>query len=152
MTVIFHNSSEDVWRALQDALNDAGFSVRGTQTFDKAHGTFKQFVSENAVGYDLVLHCQEAGRSPSARTVRSMGGAALSEFVRTHVAGDPARYRVHYLHVARSDEWDYRKLHAEWLAETLAANGSAIGFEEFRRLAEPAVADLVLSVPESRLF
>jgi predicted RNA-binding Zn-ribbon protein involved in translation (DUF1610 family) len=56
MTVVFHNSSAEVWSALQGAIIDGGFAVRGAQTFDKKHGTFKQFVSDNAVGYDLVLH------------------------------------------------------------------------------------------------
>jgi adenine-specific DNA methylase len=30
MTVIFHNSSREVWAALQAAIGDAGFAVRGT--------------------------------------------------------------------------------------------------------------------------
>jgi len=59
MTVIFHNSSAEIWRSLQGAVIGAGFQVIGTQNFDKQHGTFKQFVSDNAVGYDLVLHCRK---------------------------------------------------------------------------------------------
>jgi hypothetical protein len=64
--------------------------------------------------------------------------------VRQRVAHDPHRYRIHYLHVARTDEWDFRKLHAEWLAETLPRNGQLIGFEEFRNQAKPAVTGVKL--------
>ena len=59
ITVMFHNSSAKVWAAIQAALAESGFEVERTQTLDKRHGTFKQFVSENAVGYDLLLHCKK---------------------------------------------------------------------------------------------
>jgi DNA modification methylase len=139
MTVMFHNSSSDVWAALQAAVSDAGFAVCGTQTFDKQHGTFKQFVSDNAVGYDLVLHCRKA-EQPSHRSNGAARQRQIFDFVRQRVTADPLRYRVHYLHVARTDEWDFRKLHAEWLAEALPQNGNLVGFEEFRTQAAPAVA------------
>jgi DNA modification methylase len=150
MTVIFHNSSREVWTALQTAIGDAGFAVRGTQTFDKEHGTFKQFVSENAVGYDLVLHCRKTEQLAPFQT----NGKHLdvSEFVRERVTQNPERYCVHYLHVTRADEWDFRKLHAEWLAETLSENGALIGFEEFRHRAQPAVAGLELKPTQSLLL
>ena len=60
LTIVFHNSSQSVWAALERAVRDAGFAVLGSQTFDKTHGTFKQFVSDNAVGYDVVLDCRQA--------------------------------------------------------------------------------------------
>jgi DNA modification methylase len=53
LTVVFHNSSAKVWEAIQNALATSGFVINATQTLDKRHGTFKQFVSANAVGYDL---------------------------------------------------------------------------------------------------
>lgn len=144
LTVIFHNSSEEVWAALQSAISDAGFAVRGTQTFDKEHGTFKQFVSDNAVGYDLVLHCRKVEQSVHVPVNGDTPDGAIAEFVRLRVAQDPNRYRVHYLHVTRVDEWDFRKLHAEWLAETLSKNGHLIGFEEFRNQAKTAVVGVKL--------
>jgi DNA modification methylase len=150
MTVIFHNSSQEVWAALQTAVADAGFAVRGTQTFDKEHGTFKQFVSDNAVGYDLVLHCR---KSEQRAPLRENGAYRdIVAFVRERVTNDPDCYRIHYLHVTRTDEWDFRKLHAEWLAETLAENGAPIGFEEFRRHAEPVVARLELKPMQALLL
>lgn len=152
MTVIFHNSSREVWAALQASVNDAGFAVRGTQTFDKEHGTFKQFVSDNAVGYDLVLHCRKSETRTVLHKNSKNAQLDIAEFVGERVARAPERYCVHYLHVARSDEWDFRKLHAEWLAETLSDNGSPIGFEEFRKLAKPVVADLQLKPVQSLLL
>jgi adenine-specific DNA methylase len=152
MTVIFHNSSEEVWAALQAAIGGAGFVVRGTQTFDKQHGTFKQFVSKNAVGYDLVLHCRKAEHAPVLHVRDTGRHPDVAEFVRERVTQAPERYLVHYLHVSRADEWDFRKLHAEWLAETLAENGTPIGFEEFRRLAAPPVAGLKLKAVQSLLI
>ncbi len=152
MTVIFHNSSREVWVALQAAIGDAGFAVRGTQTFDKEHGTFKQFVSDNAVGYDLVLHCRKTEHIAALRANGNSAHIDIAEFVRERVTQNPERYCVHYLHVARADEWDFRKLHAEWLAETLPENGALIGFEEFRRRAKPVIAGLELKPMQSLLL
>jgi DNA modification methylase len=151
MTVIFHNSSREVWAALQAAVCDAGFSVQGTQTFDKEHGTFKQFVSENAVGYDLVLHCRKAERTAPVET-NGTNDLDIEQFVRERVSHTPELYRVHYLHVARTDEWDFRRLHAEWLAEMLTGNKTPIGFEEFRNHAKSIVANIEVKPAQSFLF
>ena len=144
MTVIFHNSSAEVWTALQRAISDAGFAVRGTQTFDKEHGTFKQFVSDNAVGYDLILHCRKADRPHATSRNEAASSSRIADFVRQRVAQDPERYRVHFLHVSRTDEWDFRRLHAEWLAEALPENSGLFGFEEFRNQAQSAVEGVEL--------
>jgi 16S rRNA G966 N2-methylase RsmD/predicted RNA-binding Zn-ribbon protein involved in translation (DUF1610 family) len=152
MTVVFHNSSRDVWAALQAAVGDAGFAVRGTQTFDKEHGTFKQFVSQNAVGYDLVLHCRKTERPTAVRGAGNPHQPDVADFVRDRVTGAPERYRVRYLHVTRSDEWDFRRLHAEWLAETLRGNGELLGFEEFRHRAEPVLAGVEVKAVEPLLL
>ncbi|MGA2865044.1 MAG: DNA methyltransferase [Verrucomicrobiota bacterium] len=152
MTVIFHNSSSEVWAALRAAISGAGFAVRGTQTFDKEHGTFKQFVSDNAVGYDLVLHCQKAEQPALVNTTAAASHRDVVEFVRHRVGDDPQRYRVRFLHVSRTDEWDFRKLHAEWLAERLPHEGELIGFEEFRRQAQSAVAGIQLKPLQAALL
>jgi len=136
MTVIFHNSSAEIWRSLQGAVIGAGFQVIGTQNFDKQHGTFKQFVSDNAVGYDLVLHCRKniAVQIP-ARNSRLHIQTHAIEFVKRAVSADSGRYVVRYLHVSRSDEFDYRRLYAEWLADVLPSTVVGLSFDEFRGLA-----------------
>ena len=145
MTVIFHNSSDEVWKALQGALVDAGFAVEGTQTFDKEHGTFKQFVSENAVGYDLVLHCRktETAQKFSVQTTKQVASDA-AEFVRSRLTDSGERYLVRYLHVGRAAEVDYRKLYAEWLAVAVTDTLVSLGFEAFRTAAEKAAPKLKL--------
>jgi len=59
MMLVFMNSSAKVWDALRTAVHRAGFVAERIDIFDKQHGTFKQFVSENTAGCDLVLHCRK---------------------------------------------------------------------------------------------
>ena len=53
-TVVFHSSSAQVWRALQQAQADAGFDVQCAGVLDKLQGSFKQ-VTANTVRGDAVL-------------------------------------------------------------------------------------------------
>jgi adenine-specific DNA methylase len=137
LTVVFHNSSERVWAALQAAISQAGFAIRGTQTFDKEHGTFKQFVSDNAVGYDLVIHCQkgENGGLPHAPE-KEVTLQHAREFIAEELRNQAWQYAVRYLHVARADEFDYRRLYANWLAASLSGAPIALSFEQFRALVD----------------
>jgi DNA modification methylase len=135
LTLVFHNSSEKAWKALQDALSRAGFGILGTQIFDKKQGTFKMFVSENAVGYDLVLHCQKAQASQLGITDPQQEMIAAKEFIKSALA-DSHSYTKHYLHVSRKDEFDYRRLYSEWLAGSISNSRVGIDFESFRSLAD----------------
>jgi 16S rRNA G966 N2-methylase RsmD len=137
LTVVFHNSSERVWTALQAAISHAGFVIRGTQTFDKEHGTFKQFVSDNAVGYDLVLHCQKGATGDFPRPVeKETTRQQAREFIARELRHKAWQYAVRYLHVVRADEFDYRRLYANWLAASLSENTIALSFEQFRVLVD----------------
>jgi len=55
MTVEFHNSQNRVWRAIQEALQRAGFVVADVRTLDKRQGTFKQVTTTGAVKQDLII-------------------------------------------------------------------------------------------------
>jgi DNA modification methylase len=145
LTVVFHNSSEKVWMALQKAISEAGFKIRGTQTFDKEHGTFKQFVSDNAVGYDLVIHCRKSEESklPSLKEKSDVIEQANS-FVQQAVREELQNYIVRYLHVRRGDEFDYRKLYANWLADALPKSLVSLSFEEFRGLVDDVLRQEML--------
>jgi len=55
MTVEFHNSQNRVWRAIQEALQRAGFVVADVRTFDKRQGTFNQVTASGAVKQDLII-------------------------------------------------------------------------------------------------
>jgi DNA modification methylase len=140
LTVVFHNSSEKAWKAIQKSLTEAGFSIEGTQTFDKEHGTFKMFVSENAVGYDLVLHCRKTV-TPALYPERAIasGREKAREYICQALKSEIRRYQVQYLHVDRNSEFDYRRLYAEWLGETLPHSLVSLSFEEFRTIVDDCV-------------
>jgi 16S rRNA G966 N2-methylase RsmD len=54
MTVVFSNSSNAIWRAIQEALGTAGFVVADVRTLDKQQGSYRQ-VTSTAVKQDLVI-------------------------------------------------------------------------------------------------
>ncbi len=143
LTVMFHNSSAKVWSAIQKALASSGFGIETTQTLDKRHGTFKQFVSPNAVGYDLLLHCRKETPSSSVTPTLHDNGAskiAISNFVRSALAQTPEDFVVRYLHVERQDEIDSRKLYSLWLREQLEAEEVVdVDYEEFRKILQNVI-------------
>ena len=134
--MVFHNSSARVWQTLQAAITDAGFYIQGIQTFDKQHGTFKQFVSDNAVGYDLVLHCQKTAHQVCLKQEqKQIVCQQVAQFIREALR-DLKDYRVQYLHVSRQDELDYRKLYAQWLTQTISKTVIELDFNEFREIVD----------------
>jgi DNA modification methylase len=138
LTVVFHNSSEKAWKAIQTSLDEAGFSIEGTQTFDKEHGTFKMFVSDNAVGYDLVLHCRKSKEAANylKEHASANGRDDAREYINRTLGEGVSSYRVHYLHVSREDEFDYRRLYANWLRDALPRGLVSLSFEEFRGIVQ----------------
>ncbi|MBN1136467.1 MAG: DNA methylase [Anaerolineae bacterium] len=54
MTVVFHNSRNAVWNAIQEALQAAGFVVADVRTLDKQQRSYRQ-VTSTAVKQDLVI-------------------------------------------------------------------------------------------------
>jgi DNA modification methylase len=144
LTVVFHNSAASVWAALQRAISGAGFDIIGTQTFDKEHGTFKQFVANNAVGYDLVLHCRKSSSSNITEvTDRGIARQEAIAFIRKRLHEAKSQYVVRYVHVTRRDEFDYRRLYAEWLAKSLTQTLIGLSFAEFRALIEDELNSLI---------
>jgi hypothetical protein len=55
ITVEFHNSSNAVWIAIQEAIQRAGFVVADVRILDKKQGTFKQVTSASSVKKDLII-------------------------------------------------------------------------------------------------
>ena len=136
MVLVFMNSSRDVWEVIRFALLAAGFSIERLHIFDKQHGTFKQFVSENTAGCDLLIHClktetpaTDAG-TPSAKRL----AATVRPFLAERSSSIP---RLSYLHVDREEEIDYRMLYSEFLASELTNgnNGPLLDFASFREAA-----------------
>jgi hypothetical protein len=54
MTVVFSNSKNHIWRAIQEAMGTAGFVVADVRTLDKKQGSYRQ-VTSSAVKQDLVI-------------------------------------------------------------------------------------------------
>lgn len=134
MLLVFMNSSSEVWNALQSAVKRAGFIIERMDIFDKQHGTFKQFVSENTAGCDLVLHCRKPLFKNAWRSFEESVNYSKSiiEFIENRDGDMPI---TTYLHVSRNSEPDLRRLYSEWLACSLPKNHEIVNFADFRDVA-----------------
>ncbi|MEA1053312.1 DNA methyltransferase [Lamprobacter modestohalophilus] len=85
MTVVFSNSSNAIWRAIQEAMGVAGFVVADVRTLDKQQGSYRQ-VTSSAVKQDLVI---SAYKPTEALAQRFELGQATPEaawaFVKEHL-------------------------------------------------------------------
>jgi len=118
-SIVFHNTSAEVWRALQGALDRAGFAIESSVTFDKGpNQSFKQFTAEGAVTHDLVVTCKRASGS---RSNIAAAEADVPAFLRDAVAAEPGK------------EPNARELYSATIAHFLA-NGLrvSLGFKGFR--------------------
>ena len=89
MTVVFHNSKNAVWNAIQEALSAAGFVVADVRTLDKQQGSFQQ-VTNTAVKQDLVISAYKPNGGLEERFKLSAGTEAGAwDFVRTHLGNLP---------------------------------------------------------------
>jgi DNA modification methylase len=131
MLLVFMNSSASVWESLRTAIDAAGFIIVTADVFDKEHGTFKHFVSENTAGADLVLHCLKP-KSPEMRFSRNRE-ISIDEFLEFV---DFDRYLQPYLHVERATEYDLRRVYSEWIAQTVTGGGLLLDFAQFRKNVE----------------
>lgn len=131
MLLVFMNSSAKVWDALRRAVNEAGFIPEKIDIFDKQHGTFKQFVSENTAGCDLVLHCRKplGGKKPNQASQSVSLDESIKTFLHTRSGAIP---KTVYLHVSRKSELDLRMLYSEWLAFALLRGHDPTDFATFR--------------------
>ena len=89
MTVVFHNSKNSVWNAIQEAMTSAGFVVADVRTLDKKQGSFKQ-VTSTAVKQDLVISAYKPVQTVSDVFRVTAGSVdAAWEFVRAHLRQIP---------------------------------------------------------------
>ena len=86
MTVVFHNSKNSVWNAIQEALQDAGFVVADVRTLDKKQGTFNQTAGGSSVKQDLVISAYKPNGGLEERFKLEAGTEeGVWDFVRTHL-------------------------------------------------------------------
>jgi DNA modification methylase len=89
LTVVFSNSKNSVWRAIQEGLGTAGFVIADVRTLDKQQGSFRQLTSA-AVKQDLVIAAYKPTEGLSRRF--QLGSASLEDawaFVREHLRNVP---------------------------------------------------------------
>jgi predicted RNA methylase len=90
MTMVFHNSSNAVWAAIQEALGAAGFVVADVRTLDKQQGSYRQ-VTSTAVKQDLVISAYKPNGGLEKRFELEKGTEeGVWDFVRTHLRQLPA--------------------------------------------------------------
>lgn len=85
MTVVFHNSRNAVWNAIQEAMQAAGFVVADVRTLDKQQGSYRQ-VTSTAVKQDLVISAYKPNGGLEERFKLEAGTEqGVWDFVRTHL-------------------------------------------------------------------
>ena len=138
MVLVFMNSSQQVWEALRSSILRAGFTLHRADIFDKQHGTFKQYVSDNTAGCDLLLHCRKCSAPQMPASTFSNEGKlhSVESFLRNRPGELP---RLPFLHVQRQQEIDYRLLYSEFIGERLLSAAGLLDFATFRAIARPLI-------------
>lgn len=96
-TLVFHSATAEVWNALQNAYQDAGFGVECAGVLDKTQGSFKQVTTAGAVRGDPVLLLGPQAKSASqAKT--SVWGIAEKLWRDAAFAIDPAEQTAQRLY------------------------------------------------------
>lgn len=86
MTVVFHNSKNSVWNAIQEALQAAGFVIADVRTLDKQQGSFNQVTQAGAVKQDIIISCYKPNGGLEERFKPKAGTEEeVWDFVRTHL-------------------------------------------------------------------
>ena len=89
ITVVFHNSRNAVWTAIQEAMLAAGFVVADVRTMDKQQGSYRQ-VTSTAVKQDLVISAYKPNDGLEERfTLTSGTEEGAWDFLRTHLGQLP---------------------------------------------------------------
>jgi 16S rRNA G966 N2-methylase RsmD len=89
MTIVFSNSANAVWRAIQEALGTAGFIVADVRTLDKRQGSYRQ-VTSSAVKQDLVISAYKPTEALSERFALGTSSAESAwAFVTEHLGHVP---------------------------------------------------------------
>lgn len=132
MLLVFMNSSDRVWNTLRNAIANTGFSIKSISMFDKQHGTFKQFVSDNTAGSDLIIHCRKEPNACAKTNAGQSGLQSISRFLHQQRGQIPI---LPFVHVERREEVDYRTLYSRYIALAIREGSTLVDFSKFRRIA-----------------
>jgi len=105
-SVVFHNSDDRIWQAIQQAAEAAGFDLVNAMVFDKEQRSFKGIRGEkgleNVTNFDIVLNLHKhAEVQPAAQPeAQERIEALITAAVHRHLSAGPAPdYRTgQYLH------------------------------------------------------
>jgi len=132
LTLVFHNSSGEVWAAIQQGLAGAGFAIKSITTFDKAHDTFKMVTAPGAVGYDVVVNCRKCSAPVPVQAGEPATLDDAREFVRKFLSACNAQAGVQ-----SNGQTSARLLHSRAIAHFMAQGRPiAFDFREFRAVVE----------------
>ena len=85
ITVVFHNSNNAVWNAIQTSMTEAGFIIADVRTLDKQQRSYRQ-VTSNAVKQDLIISAYKPEAHLIQRIISPASGAESAwAFVREHL-------------------------------------------------------------------
>jgi DNA modification methylase/transposase-like protein len=85
ITVVFHNSNNAVWNAIQEAMLEAGFIVADVRTLDKQQRSYRQ-VTSNAVKQDLIISAYKPLEILEKRLRTAVGDPGTAwDFVSEHL-------------------------------------------------------------------
>ncbi|MGI6625524.1 MAG: DNA methyltransferase [Limnochordia bacterium] len=86
MTIVFHNSRNSIWNAIQEALQLAGFVVADVRTLDKKQGSYNQVTGMGAVKQDLTISVYKPIRELDKRFELEPGTSeTMWKFVHLHL-------------------------------------------------------------------
>lgn len=86
LTMVFHNSKNAVWNAIQEALLKAGFVVADVRVLNKKQGSFKQVTTTSAMKEDLVVSAYKPKIAFLNRfTAKAGTEEGVWEFVKQHL-------------------------------------------------------------------
>lgn len=86
ITIVFHNSANSVWNAIQESILSAGFIVAGVRTLDKGKMSFTQITSFGAVKNDLIISAYKPKESFVRQFNERAGDPEMAwEFVRQYL-------------------------------------------------------------------
>jgi len=103
-SVVFHNTDDAVWRAIQEGAQSAGFGVVNAMAFDKKQGTFNQvnMGKDSAAGFDVVLNLlkPKSGRANGTASQTIQLDILLVQAISDYLSGgpEPAYRTTQFLH------------------------------------------------------
>lgn len=126
-TVVFHSAKATVWKALTEAYDSAGLSVRATSVLDKIQASFKQVVSTVSVKGDPLLLLSKGATS--------LGVAGLT-------AEDIATQIIEQAKDAVESERGSQRLYSRFISRCLEVGEDVhLGAREFYERAEKALKE-----------